>query len=218
MTKNSPENSGAAGGCVWVESIHQSTSSSRAPAAACARMFLSSDVVTHREDMDGVGHDQCVVIVGQRVFEKIALYHVDPRPLGLAGEAVPRDGTGSRQFEQCRLQRGIAPQHGDQERTRPTADIEHPVVAGEIVADCECCRHSCCGCLNPGREDLLLLRSEAIKMPLSFATSHSVFELHPRRIADAVQKTQHRPQVLASFAAEKGSRRGAVAVATLLAL
>ena len=31
MTRNSPEISDAAGGCVWVGSIHQSTSSKRAP-------------------------------------------------------------------------------------------------------------------------------------------------------------------------------------------
>src|ERR1700756_550658 len=107
--------------------------------------------------MDGVRHDQRVVTVGQRIFEKTALHYIDPRPLGLVGEAPARDGTSSRQFEQRRLQRGITSQYRDEKRARSTADIEHPVMAAEIVADCECCRHSCRGCLDSGGEDLLLL-------------------------------------------------------------
>jgi hypothetical protein len=53
-------------------------------------VFQQRDIVRRREDMDGVRHNQGVVPVGQRVFEKIPLDHRDPGYLELIGEAPTR--------------------------------------------------------------------------------------------------------------------------------
>ena len=72
--------------------------------------------------MNGIGDDQGVVTVGQRVSQEISLDHRDPGCLGLAGEARACGGTRSRQFEQCPQQRRVAPQYRDQERARAATD------------------------------------------------------------------------------------------------
>src|SRR5262249_3002792 len=69
----------------------------------------------------------------QRVLENIALDNVDPRTLGEVRELLPRDGTGTRQFEQRSPQIGVALQDRNEKRAGAASDIENLIVAAEVV-------------------------------------------------------------------------------------
>ena len=80
------------------------------------------------------------MVVGQRIFEKIALDHLDASAFGLAREATARHSAGSRQLKQGAIKSSIAPQDSDQKRARSACHIEHSAVSREIIARCECRR------------------------------------------------------------------------------
>src|SRR5215471_12696808 len=81
----------------------------------------------------------CIIAGRQRVLENIALDNVDSRTLGQVRELLPRDGTGTRQFEQRTPQIGVALQDRNEKRAGAASDIENLIVAAEVVI----CRQRC---------------------------------------------------------------------------